>query len=134
VASLLDLFPTLAVLAGGAVPTGLRGRELLAAGAEAGSSAVYMSTLRVTPEARRALVSGDYHYLVAGDGASASESLFRLGGQLPSLAGEPALLERLRLEMRAARASLQVGAAAVRQELSPADREGLAALGYVDAR
>jgi arylsulfatase len=134
VASLLDLFPTLAALAGGAAPTGLRGRGLLAAGAEAASSAVYMSTLRVTPEARRALLSGDYHYLVAGDGPSASESLFRLGDQASSLAGEPALLERLRHEMRAARASLRVGAAAVRQELSPEDREGLAALGYVDAR
>jgi hypothetical protein len=91
-----------------------------------------MTTLRVTPEPQRALVARGYPYCVAGAGAAAPERLFRLGDETNDLARPGAsVLEALRREMREARASLRTAAASARQELSPEDREGLAALGYV---
>jgi arylsulfatase len=140
VASLLDLFPTLAALAGVPAPAGLRGRDLFATGAETQASAVYMSTLEVARAPQRALVAQGYHYLVdgeTGDGPTPAlrERLFRLGaGARDMAASEASSLAAMRTAIRSARASLQSTGTTARQELSPEDLEGLAALGYVSPR
>jgi hypothetical protein len=129
VASLLDVFPTIAVRLGGAVPAGCRGRDLLAADAERDTRALYLSTLGVGPVRREGLVSHGYQYLTEAGGRR--EGLFLLGRPANLSEREPGTVALMRRELAVARGALGT-LAPRRQQLGPVDEEALRALGYAN--
>jgi arylsulfatase len=128
-ASLLDVFPTFAALAGGQAPPTLRGRDLLSDAPPA--SVVYISTLDTARVVRRGIVGGGFHYVRWEDGEEAHEQLFRLDGRDDRAVFEPAALRRLRGTLIQERAALAAFAAQPRPRLSAREIERLSALGYV---
>jgi arylsulfatase len=134
VVSLLDVFPTLAALAGGTPPADARGRDLLAPNAAAHPASIYMSTLTVSDIPRAGLVSRGFRYLVEANGPNVSERLFKLGDERRDVSTEsPEALKALRAELMAARESLRK-AGTNEQAVSPEDQENFKALGYVTPR
>jgi arylsulfatase len=132
VASLLDVFPTLASLLSAPV-SGSRGRDLLAPRAARQASAVYMSTLKVSDVPREGLVDFGFKYLVEAAGEP-RERLFRTGDESTDLAAaEPQALGRMRAALAAARSSL-ARVAASRQRLTPEEEAAFGTLGYVPGR
>ena len=128
--SLLDVFPTIAALAGGSPPETLRGRDLLSDAPAA--KAVYVSTLDTARVVRRGIVSEGLRYVRWEDVEGAHEQLFRLGRGEPDRAEiEPAAVKLLRSRLVEARAVLYAFDAEPRTALSGDEIESLAALGYV---
>lgn len=134
VASLLDVFPTLAALAGGAPPAGARGRDLLAPEAASGSSTVYLTSLAMGGIPRYGLVDRGYKYVVTMHDGRPQVSLTRLGEERIDLAStEVRTCRALGAELASARGRLR-RARSSRQILSPEDIEKLESLGYVEGR
>ena len=132
VASLLDLFPTIAGLLGDRPPGNARGRDLLARGAEAQSSVVYQCALRMMPSRRRGLVAQGYQLLIDGEGPNARISLFRLGASdALTSPRESEVASRMAQQLAAIRDSLEMVADTKRHELTPDTLEKLKSLGYV---
>jgi arylsulfatase A-like enzyme len=132
-ASLVDLHPTLLARLGGARPDPDRsGRDLLADGAEREASTAYLATLGASSVERYGLVDGDYKLVVAEGDGSLEERLTRARAEDIDVAAEaPEIAAALRAKLRALRTKLASGPPETRQQLSPADREKLRALGYV---
>jgi hypothetical protein len=133
-ASLLDVFPTLAAHVGGPPPAGPRGRDLLLAGAATRPSEVYMTTLAVSKVPRFGLIARGFKYLVSMDATGPAERMLRLGDDSLDLSvDQPEVLRSLRAGLAAARTGLRrVGTS--EQVLSPEEREGFKALGYLEGR
>jgi arylsulfatase A-like enzyme len=134
VVSLVDLRPTLLALVAGAAPEpGLPGRDLLAPGAERGSTTAYMATLGAASQPERALVDGDYKLIVperGGDG----EHLHRLGHEDVDLrSAAPEVAARMRQRLAEERGRFAPGVSETPQALSAEERATLGALGYVAA-
>lgn len=128
--SLLDVFPTVAALAGGSPPETLRGRDLLSNAPPA--KAVYMSTLDTAGIVRRGIVSDGLRYVRWEDVEGAHEQLFRLGNGEPDRADvEPAAVRRLRGRLVEARAGLFAFDAEPGPALAAREIENLSALGYI---
>jgi arylsulfatase len=132
VASLLDVFPTLVALCGGAASEGRRGRDLLAADAASGSSSVFQSTLRVARVPQRALIWRAYRYLVEDRPQGPQEWLSAAVAHAAD--PPPTALEALRAEMQRLRAGLRPLGPRQAQELSAEQTEALRSLGYVGGR
>jgi choline-sulfatase len=131
VASLLDLFPTIAALLGDRPPATARGRDLLAPGAEAQSSVVYQRALTVATSMRRGLVAQGYQLLLDGEGPDARISLFRLGASEPSTSSrESQLAHRMARQLAGIRDSLKTVTDAKPRARTPDALERLKALGY----
>jgi arylsulfatase A-like enzyme len=131
--SLVDLYPTLLALVAETPPDADRaGRDLLAKGAERGESTPYLAALGAASVERYGLVDGDYKLLVAERDGVREERLTRLGDEEVDVASEvPEIAAALRAKLGVVRAGMAEGPPETRQDLSPADREGLRALGYV---
>src|SRR5262249_21354243 len=126
VTSLVDVLPTLARLLGMESPAGLRGRDLYAPGVADAPGFAYLASLRESTVPRFGFVSGDAVYLVSMEAGGPVDTVASIPGRAPTTTARTALageLERFRqgLGIRPA----------VRQALSPADRERLRALGYL---
>jgi arylsulfatase A-like enzyme len=132
-ASLVDLYPTLLALVAVAPPGGDRaGRDLLAKGAEREESAPYLATLGASSVERYGLADGDYKLVIAERDGVREERLTRLGAEEVDVASDaPEIAAALRAKLLAFREKMTSGPPEIRQELSPADREKLRALGYV---
>jgi arylsulfatase A-like enzyme len=132
-ASLVDLYPTLLALVAVAPPGADRaGRDLLAKGAEREESAPYLATLGASSVERYGLVDGDYKLVIAERDGVREERLTRLGAEEVDVASDaPEIAAALRAKLLAFREKMTSGPPEIRQELSPADREKLRALGYV---
>jgi arylsulfatase A-like enzyme len=132
VAALVDLVPTLLRIFGVPTPSGLPGRDLLAADALEQSTPAYLATLRASKVPRMGLVSDGFKYVATFHTGQVSEHLFRLGDYGEDLAGEdPQRLGRMRAQVNAIRANWASRKSEQRQELTARDREWLHALGYV---
>ena len=132
--SLVDLYPTLLALVADAPPDADRaGRDLLAKGAERAESAPYLATLGASSVERYGLVDGDYKLVIAERDGVREERLTRLGAEEVDVASDaPEITAALRAKLLAFREKMTRGPSEIRQELTPADREKLRALGYVD--
>jgi arylsulfatase len=131
-ASLVDLYPSLLARLGGAPPAAERaGRDLLADGAERGASTPYLATLGASSLERYGVVDGDYKLVVSERGGAREERLTRRGAEDRDVAREaPEAAAALRAKLAAHRENLASGPPETRQQISPADREKLRALGY----
>jgi arylsulfatase len=130
VASLVDVLPSLAALLGLEAGSELPGRDLLAPGASASGSPVWLTTGRHATVEREGLVREGYKYVVSGRGEEREERVYRIGG---SYADERPVeldgLEDLRDAFEAMRA--REGVARVEPPaLDEETRERLDALGY----
>jgi arylsulfatase len=133
VVSLVDLYPTLeARMLGAAAGEGLPGRDLLAAGAERRESVPYLDTLGYGATRRTGLVADGYKLILSYRDGIWQSRLYRrghedvdLGAAAPQLAAE--LRERLAGVQQAA---VGEGRPELRQQLTPAERAQLEALGY----
>jgi len=132
VVSLADLMPTLLTVCGVDVPTGLPGRDFLAAGATEDASQILLTTLKASSVPRFGLVHGGHKYVATYDDAGeiGLEELFLLGADGVNLAQDGPDLEPFRAELRRALTRLQPGQAGVQQELDEDARRALEALGY----
>ncbi|MCA9512480.1 MAG: sulfatase [Myxococcota bacterium] len=134
VASMVDLLPTLAGLAGLPLPARSAGRDLLAAGADRAPARAYLATLMGASTQRWGWVE-DGHVLVRTDlgGGRVRDELRSLdrgaGGAAASAGGDDALRRRMGDELARFREELDVADAAW-QELGPQDRAMLERLGY----
>ncbi len=133
IAGLIDLYPTMLAYYGIAPPEGLRGRDLLAPGAEQISRTLYLAALGGSSVRRFGLVTPDYLYLVAlHEGQNLTERLLPRGGGGGELSSERAqITQQMRVELNRLHWSLRPQRAPEQQELSPEDREKLRALGYL---
>jgi arylsulfatase len=129
-ASLLDVFPTVAALAGEPVPRTLRGRDLLSDAPA--PPVVYFSTVDTAAVPRRGVAGHGFHYVRWEDASGAHEQLRRLGADGPDHAErEPSTLRHLRGRLTMERAGLMTAEELARQTLGPDEIDDLAALGYV---
>jgi arylsulfatase A-like enzyme len=133
VASLLDVFPTIASLLGGRPPENARGRDLLGRGAKRRSSVVYQSTLSETHPKRRGLVAEGYQLLlVDGKGPNKRVSLYRLGvSEALTSPRESAETSRMAQQLAAIRDSFGMVAETKRAGQTPEALEKLKSMGYV---
>jgi hypothetical protein len=133
IASLLDVFPTIAGLLGGRPPENARGRDLLGRGADGQASVVYQSTLSETHPKRRGLVADGYQLLlVDGKGPSKRISLYRLGESQPLTSPrEAALTSRMAQQLAGIRDSVGIVAETNRARQTPEMLEKLKSMGYV---
>ena len=132
VVSLVDLFPTLAALAG-AGRTDTSGRDLLAAGASARDSVPYLATLGAAPEPRYGIVADDYKLILTHRDDLWRSQLHRRGrDQIDLSAPAPQIARRLRGELAALRRRFVGAGREHRQQLTPEEEQGLHALGYLD--
>jgi hypothetical protein len=132
-ASLLDLFPTIAGLLGDRPPENARGRDLLTRGAEMQSSVIYQRALTATRSMRRGLVAQGYQLLIDGEGPSARMSLFRLGAsEALTSPRESEVASRMAQQVATIRRSLAMVAETRRRGLTPDALERLESLGYVE--
>jgi choline-sulfatase len=133
IASLLDVFPTIANLLDGRPPENARGRDLLGRGAERQSSVVYESTLSETHPKRRGLVADGYQLLlVDGKGPNKRISLYRLGVSEPLTSlRKSAVTSRMAQQLAAIRDSLGMVAETRRAGQTPEVLERLKSMGYV---
>jgi arylsulfatase len=130
--SLLDVFPTLATLAGSPAPSA-RGRDLLAPRPSA-PEPFYTSTLRAAPARHDGLVAGDWKYVRTRERTGESERLFRLGDDDQDVAArQPDVVASMRAALDALQRSAGATASASpRRELTPEEREAFKALGYIE--
>jgi hypothetical protein len=78
-------------------------------------------------------VDGDYKLVVAERGGATEERFTRRGNEAIDVArDQPEIAAALRAKLREIRAKMTSGPPEIRQKLSPADREKLRALGYLD--
>jgi arylsulfatase A-like enzyme len=134
VVSLLDVFPTVAALAGGAAPGASRGRDLFDAQRGRRSSAVYLTNLGQNETPRRGLIDRGFKYVrERGEGdLGARERLFALGDEERDLAAErEADLPAFRAAYAVAREAIAHAPDEKARRLSPVEEEQLKALGYV---
>ena len=132
-ASLLDVWPTVAGLLGVAVPDGLRGRDLTRVEAERVEARLYLATLGESRVARRAIVTDGYKLITTGSGENARVQLFRLGDEARDVAAEePGVVAELSRALHELHASLGHAESRRVQALTEEDRRNLEALGYLD--
>jgi hypothetical protein len=130
VASLLDLFPTIAGLLGDRPPGDARGRDLLARSAETQSSVIYQSTLRARSR-QRGLVAQGYQLLIDGR-PNRRIRLFPLGGsEALTSSRETAVASRMAQQLAAIRDSFEMVADTKRRGPAPDTLQKLKTLGYV---
>jgi hypothetical protein len=129
--SLIDVFPTVAALAGVPTPARARGRDLFAP--DLRSAPVYLSTLEASAAPCRGVVAEGFRYATCPDRGRAHEELSALPWNVrtPRLARTEAL-RRLRRHLAAA--TLLPAPASRQQHLTGADRAALQTLGYVSGR
>jgi len=132
VATLADLCPTLLHLLADVVPgSGAHGRDLLAPGAERGSSRPYLATLQGGAVRRFGLVDDGHKLVVSERDGEERVELHRLGHEDENLAASaPEVARALRERLRALRAALPTAPPETPQPLSDEERARLRALGY----
>ena len=127
-ASLLDLFPTLAAWANVHPVQESTGRNLLAPNANTQSSETHMASLHSSVIQRQGLASGEFLYLNQKTNEGLEEQLFRLTQpniEIQQQEVSQAMRKRLQ-EMR-----LQmIETAESKQKISPEEQQQLEALGY----
>ena len=129
-ASLLDVFPTLAALAGADVPPSLRGRDLLSAAPA--PLALYFSTLATARVPRHGIATADLQYVRWEDADGAHERVYRRGEAAgASEEPEPHTARLLRGRLTQQRAAIEPGAPERADPLGQEEIEHLSALGYV---
>jgi arylsulfatase len=135
--SLLDVFPTIAALAGGQAPPTSRGRNLLDARSAGEPTTLYLTNIDRGKTFRRGVIDRGLKYVrERPDGADrARETLVAMGTDGPNLEEDEAgRLERIRATFRAARASIERGRTEQKQRLSPEQEEALKSLGYTSSK
>ena len=129
--SLVDLYPTLVRLATGRDAEGpLRGRDLLAEGAEQRPSAPYLATLSATEVPSYGLVEPEWKFIATLRDGVWDGRLYRRGREQADLAvGAPQVAGTMRRKLKALRDQLEPARETL-QDLTPAELEHLRALGY----
>lgn len=132
--SLVDLRATLDRLVLGAAPDPARpGRDLLAEGAERGTSTPYLAALRGADQARFGVVEDEFKYVVQLRDGVWDGRLTRRGREDVDLtAPAPQEAARLRALLEGLMERYRRVDVESRRELSAADREKLRALGYLE--
>jgi arylsulfatase len=130
IASGVDLAPTLLRLVGAPAPSGLRGRDLLAAGAADSPGRAYLANLMGSADKRWGWVE-DGHVLAREQVRGGAQRSFVRALSSGEAVEAPATQERMRNALDDFRASLSIQPE-VQQQLSPHDVEMLRQLGYVD--
>jgi arylsulfatase len=140
-ASLVDVLPTLLGLVGVGVPDGLAGRDLTPLLFGASAPARTLVAYNVAGP-RRVAVRRDGWKLVGGvpldaDASRAARVLYRIGDggrteTVVPVTEEPEVVERLEADLQALGGRATSRAAASPRGVTPADRERLRALGYID--
>jgi arylsulfatase A-like enzyme len=131
-ASLLDVFPTVAALAGAETPPSVRGRDLLSA--VPAPHALYFSTLATAPVPRHGIATSEHQYVRWEDEGGAHERVYRRGEAAgASEEPDPAAARLLRGRLAQERAAIAPGAPERGEALDPEEIEQLSALGYVAA-
>jgi arylsulfatase len=134
VVTLLDVFPTLLTQLGIESEAGGRsGRNLFSRDAASEASVPYMATLGALPEAQYALVEDGFKFIAVERDGVFDGRLYALGKEDAELgAAAPQLAAHMRERLRQLRDGMTPTLKPVAPELSPADRERLRALGYLE--
>jgi arylsulfatase len=133
-ASLIDLWPTLAAqILGGPTPSGVSGRSLLAAGAEARDSLPYLATLQGSTTPRFGLIDRKFKYVASRRDDVWDGRLTRRGQDAPDLAAPaPQLAGEMRERLIGLMERYRLTESESRSAVSEAELKQLEALGYLD--
>jgi hypothetical protein len=110
------------------------GRDLFADDADDVDLPVYLATYEAAATTTRsALVTSSYKLIVSAGSDGPAEQLFSIGNETIDLAAsQPAVLAKMRAAMERFRGRFRVPPQGHDGRLSPADREKMRALGYLD--